>query len=285
MAFKKGLGKGLDSMIPQKISEDNKDFLELEISRIDPNLEQPRKKFDEDSLIELSESIRQYGIIQPIIVSVRGKRYEIIAGERRYRAAKLIGLSKIPAIIKEYTEREIYEISLIENIQRQDLSPIEEALAYQRLIDEFSLKQDDLADRVSKSRSSITNSLRLLKLDERVKEMLEDGRITVGHARAILGISDPERQYEIAIRVLDQNLTVRDIERLIKKEKENEDEGLAKKEVGHSAYKNLEDNLEMIFGSKVNIRQKKDGMGKIEISYHSVEELDRLTELFEALRR
>ena len=210
MAIKKGLGKGLDSMIPEKKTKaeikadaDNS-LVEVKISEIDPNIGQPRKKFDEDELLELAESIKIHGVIQPIIVTKRGKRYEIIAGERRWRASKLAGLTKIPAVIREYTDKEIMEVSLIENIQRQDLNPIEEAVAFKNLIDEYKMKQDDLAERVSKSRSAITNALRLLKLDDKVKAMLAEGLISTGHARALLAIEDKNKQQILATRIFDE---------------------------------------------------------------------------------
>ena len=196
MAMKKGLGKGLDSMIPEKKTKAelkevaDKSFIEVKISEIDPNIGQPRKSFNEDELLELAESIKIHGVIQPVILTKRGKRYELIAGERRWRAAKLAGLAKIPALVREYTDKEIMEVSLIENIQRQDLNPVEEAEAFKNLIDEYKMKQDDLAERVSKSRSAITNALRLLKLDEKVKAMLAEGLITTGHARALLAVEE-----------------------------------------------------------------------------------------------
>ena len=227
MAMKKGLGKGLDSMIPEKktkaeLSEAaDKSFLEIKISEIDPNMGQPRKRFDEDELLELSESIKIHGVIQPIILTKRGKRYEIIAGERRWRASKLAGLTKIPAVIREYTDKEIMEVSLIENIQRQDLNPVEEAEAFKNLIDEYKMKQDDLAERVSKSRSAITNALRLLKLDDRVKSMLAEGLISPGHARALLAVEDKNKQHNLATRIFDEKLSVRETEKLVKHILEN----------------------------------------------------------------
>lgn len=292
MAIKKGLGKGLDSMIPAKKEvikaeeREERPFTEVEISKIDPNIGQPRKKFDEDALQELADSIRQHGLIQPIILTKRGKRYEIIAGERRWRAAKLAGLDKIPAVIREYTDREIMEVSLIENIQREDLNPIEEAKAYQNLINEFSLKQDDLAERVSKSRSAITNSIRLLKLDERVQRMLEDGMISGGHARALLAIEDKEEQYHTAVTVFDGKFSVRDTEKLVKKRAydSKNDEKVDKKPVLKEAtYRNLEESLKTALGSKVRINTRKNGRGKIEIDYYSIDELDRITEMLSSL--
>ena len=188
----------------------------MKISMIEPNREQPRKKFDEDALQELSESIKQYGILQPLLVSDKKDYYEIVAGERRWRAAKMAGLKEVPVVVKEFSTQEIVEISLIENIQREDLNPVEEAMAYKRLIDEFHLKQDEIAERVSKSRTAVTNSMRLLKLDSRVQQMMVDEMISAGHARAILAISDSEQQYNVAMKVFDEKLSVRETEKLVK---------------------------------------------------------------------
>lgn len=291
MAIKKGLGKGLDSMIPKGSGQgslekeaEGRGLTEISLNRIDPNVGQPRKKFDEDELMELSDSIKLHGVIQPIILTKRGKRYEIIAGERRWRAAKLAGLTKIPAVVREYTEREIMEVSLIENIQRQDLNPIEEAKAYQRLISEYELKQDVLAERVSKSRSAIANTMRLLKLDERVQKMLEDSMISGGHARALLALDDTELQYTTAYKIFDEKLSVRDTEKLVKSLVQEPKE--KKKSVQKEAtYKNLEERLKRSLGSKVVIKNKKDGKGKIEIDYFSLEELERLTELLSSFEK
>ena len=228
---KSGLGKGLDSLIPKQSVEKKtvpakpetvvktvvkKEEIKLRISEVEPNREQPRKKFDEDALLELSESIKQYGVLQPLLVQKRDGYYEIIAGERRWRAAKMAGLKEVPVVIKDFTDQQIVEISLIENIQREDLNPIEEALAYKRLLTEFKLKQDEVAERVSKSRTAVTNSVRLLKLDPRVQQMVIDEMITTGHARALLSIEDKEQQYKIAMQVFDQKLSVRDVEKLMK---------------------------------------------------------------------
>ena len=196
-------------------AEPKKSEMLVKISKVEPNRTQPRKQFDEDALVELSESIKQFGILQPLLVSDKGDYYEIIAGERRWRAAKLAGLKEVPVIIKEFNDQQVVEISLIENIQREDLNPIEEAMAYKRLIDEFKLKQDNIAERVSKSRTAVTNSLRLLKLDDRVQQMLIDEMITAGHARALLGISDRELQIKIANKVFDEKLSVRETEKLV----------------------------------------------------------------------
>ena len=291
MAIKKGLGKGLDSMIPEKKTKaeikadaDNS-LVEVKISEIDPNIGQPRKKFDEDELLELAESIKIHGVIQPIIVTKRGKRYEIIAGERRWRASKLAGLTKIPAVIREYTDKEIMEVSLIENIQRQDLNPIEEAVAFKNLIDEYKMKQDDLAERVSKSRSAITNALRLLKLDDKVKAMLAEGLISTGHARALLAVADKSKQQILATRIFDEKLSVRETEKLVKQILENKESKKEKKSSEKLIYKKLEDSLKSIIGSKVSIKSNDNGKGKIEIDYYSIEELDRITELLSNIKK
>ena len=291
MVTKRGLGKGLDSMIPEKVDNTNNDVKNINVSRetligineIEPNKNQPRKNFDEDALHELSESIKQYGIIQPIVLQKREKYYEIIAGERRWRAARLAGLKKVPAIIKDYTQQEIVEIALIENIQREDLNPIEEALAYQRLINEFNLRQDDVAERVAKSRSAVTNSMRLLKLCNKVQQMLIDDYISSGHARALLGIEDEELQYIIATKVFDEKLSVRETEKLVKKVIENKEIKKAKVLDNEFLYKDLEEKIKTIVGTKVTINRKADNKGKIEIEYYSKEELDRLMDLFLAI--
>lgn len=291
MAMKKGLGKGLDSMIPEKKTKaemkeaQDKSLAEIKISEIDPNMGQPRKKFDEDELLELAESIKIHGVIQPIILTKRGKRYEIIAGERRWRASKLAGLVKIPAVIREYTDKEIMEVSLIENIQRQDLNPIEEALAFKNLIDEYKMKQDDLAERVSKSRSAITNALRLLKLDDKVKAMLAEGLISTGHARALLAVEDKNKQQILATKIFDEKLSVRETEKLVKQIPENKEPKKEEKSSEKLIYKKLEDSLKGIIGSKVSIKGRSNGKGKIEIDYYSIEELDRITELLSTIKK
>ena len=291
MAMKKGLGKGLDSMIPEKKTKaemkeaEDKSLIEVKISEIDPNMGQPRKKFDEDELLELAESIKIHGVIQPIILTKRGKRYEIIAGERRWRASKFAGLTKIPAVIREYTDKEIMEVSLIENIQRQDLNPIEEALAFKKLIDEYKMKQDDLAERVSKSRSTITNALRLLKLDDKVKAMLAEGLISTGHARALLTIEDKNKQQALAVKIFDEKLSVREAEKLVKQILENKESEKEVKPSEKLIYKKLEDSLKSIIGSKVSIKGRDNGKGKIEIDYYSIEELDRITELLSTIKK
>lgn len=287
----KGLGKGLDSMIPPvKGKTETKDNVSHEtligINEIEPNKLQPRKNFDEDALHELAESIKQYGIIQPLVVQKKGKFYEIIAGERRWRAARLAGLKKVPVIIKDYTEQEIVEISIIENIQREDLNPIEEALAYQRLIAEFHLKQDEVAERVSKSRTAVTNSMRLLKLSEKVQEMLIEDIISAGHARALIPIEDEDLQLNTAMKILDEHLSVRETEKLVKKllTKKEISKEKEKKEENDFIYRNLEEKMKSIIGTKVSIDRKTNGKGKISIEYYSNEELERITDLLMSVK-
>ncbi|BCN33016.1 ParB/RepB/Spo0J family partition protein [Anaeromicropila herbilytica] len=294
MVAKKGLGKGLDSMIPEKVNkvknEDNLDNVSretlIDISEIEPNMSQPRKNFDDDALLELSDSIKEFGIIQPLVIQKKEKNYEIIAGERRWRAAKLAGLKQVPCIVKNYTSQQIVEISLIENIQREDLNAIEEALAYQRLINEFNLKQDEVAERVSKSRAAVTNSIRLLKLDARIQQMLIDDMISTGHARTIIPIEDKEVQYSIAMKIFDENLSVRETEKLIKKIMEAPDDKIKKEnEIDDSlVYKDIEEKIKGIFGTKVSINKKNRNKGKIEIEYYSNDELERIIELFETIQ-
>lgn len=295
---KKGLGKGLDSMIPEKVGRTkNTEVVNMNdnvsretlinINDIEPNREQPRKHFDEDAIQELAESIKQYGIIQPLILQKKDKYYSIIAGERRWRAARVAGLKEVPAIIKDYTPQETMEIALIENIQREDLNPIEEALAYQNLIKEFNLKQDEVADRVSKSRVSVTNSMRLLKLDSRVQQMLIDSMISSGHARTLLPIEDPDTQYQIATSVFDEKLSVRETEKLIKnilKPAVEAKEEIAVTRAEKLVYRDLEERMKKIIGTKVNIKNKNNNNGKIEIEYYSSDELERIIELIEKIQ-
>ena len=245
---------------------------------MEPNREQPRKNFDEDALLELAESIKQFGLLQPILVQDRKDYYEIIAGERRWRAAKLAGLKEVPVIIKNLTEQEIVEIALIENIQREDLNPIEEALAYKKLLEEFNLKQDEVAERVSKSRTAVTNSMRLLKLSEEVQRMIIDEMITTGHARALLGVTDPEQQYLLAQRIFDEKLSVREIEKIVKNigkpAKEKKDKSID--ESLQIIYQDISEKLKVKLGTKVNVVPKENGSGKIEIEFYSHDELDRI---------
>ena len=294
----KGLGKGLDSMIPDIIKE-KKDQVEaakesnqetlIAINKIEPNKGQPRKAFNEDGLIDLAESIKQFGIIQPLIVQKKGEYYQIIAGERRWRAAKIAGLKKIPVIIKEYTPQEVMEIALIENIQREDLNPIEEALAYQKLIAEFKLKQDELAERISKSRAAIANSMQLLKLGEKVQQMVIEDMISSGHARALIAVEDMNQQYNLATYIFDQKLSVRETEKLVKKvldgeKKESKKDTFVFSEDELLAYNKIEEHMYNIIGSKVSIRKKQKNKGRIEIEYHSSEELERIVDLFDKLQ-
>lgn len=298
MAVKKaGLGKGLDSLITAKVTpakpvtvsdakvEKVSDGIFVEINKVEPNREQPRKNFDEDTLIELAESIKQFGILQPLIVQDKKGYYEIVAGERRWRAAKLAGLKEIPVIIKELSNQEMVEISLIENIQRENLNPIEEAMAYQRLIQEFELKQDEVAERVSKSRTAITNSMRLLKLDSRVQQMLIDDMISSGHGRTLLAIEDGEQQYTLATKIMDEKLSVRETEKLVKKILKNKDEMEKEKPaVPDNAaddiiYRDLEEKLKNVIGTKVSVNRKNNGKGKIEIEYYSQDELERIIDM------
>jgi len=252
----------------------------MKISMIEQNREQPRKKFDEDALQELSESIKQYGILQPLLVSDKKDYYEIVAGERRWRAAKMAGLKEVPVVVKEFSTQEIVEISLIENIQREDLNPVEEAMAYKRLIDEFHLKQDEIAERVSKSRTAVTNSMRLLKLDSRVQQMMVDEMISAGHARAILAISDPEQQYNAAMKVFDEKLSVRETEKLVKSIlTPTKKKPVVSNPTEDAIYESLEEKMKGITGTRVFIHRKKNNKGKIEIEYYSKDDLERI--LFE----
>lgn len=312
MAVKKGgLGKGLDTLIPSsspkkqakekvsekpeikekivekvvekviKVPEDTK----IKITEIEPNREQPRKAIDEDALLELAESIKQFGVLQPLLVQKKEDYYEIIAGERRWRAAKLAGLKEVPVIIKDFSEQEVLEISLIENIQRENLNPIEEAAAYKRLMEEFHLKQDEIAERVSKSRTAVTNSMRLLKLDERVQQMIVDEMISTGHARALLALESGDHQYTVAMKIFDEKLSVREIEKLVKEllnPKKKREEKFSQGAL--LAYQSLEEKMKSIIGTKVQIHPKDNKKGKIEIEYYSESELERIVELFESLR-
>lgn len=306
MAVRKGgLGKGLDSMIPdsganirkknpvssvadkakETESQDEKTVRMIKMSMVEPNREQPRKQFGEDALLELAESIKQFGVLQPLLVQKKGDYYEIIAGERRWRASKLAGIKEIPVIIKEFSQQQAVEISLIENIQREDLNPIEEAVAFKRLMEEFHLKQDEIAERVSKSRTSVTNSMRLLKLDDRVQRMLIDEMISTGHARALLAIEDAEAQVLAAGKVFDEKLSVRETEKLVKEilspvqpkpEKVTD-------EAQDLVYQSLEEKIKQIIGSKVAIHRKNNDKGKIEIEYYSKDELERIVEMLETI--
>ena len=298
---KKGLGKGLDSLIPdnksmksvtsEKTVESKEDAAAksgvqvMKINEVEPNRDQPRKNFDEDALLELSDSIKQFGVLQPLLVRKRKDYYEIIAGERRWRAAKLAGVKEVPVIEKEYTDQEILEIGLIENIQRENLNPIEEAIAYKRLLEEFNLKQDEVAERVSKSRTAVTHSMRLLKLSDKVQQMIIDDMISTGHARALLAIDDPELQYTLANKIFDEKLSVRETEKLVKEIK-NPKKPKEKKPVANSfIYQDLEEKMKSVFGTKVSIASKGKGKGKIEIEYYSDDELEHLFDMMMSIKR
>lgn len=300
---KGGLGKGLDSLITDKVnksasvrnsvgekSDKSIEGILVNLNKVEPNREQPRKNFDEDTLLELAESIKQFGVLQPLLVQDRKDYYEIIAGERRWRAAKLAGLKEIPVIVKDLSNQEVVEISLIENIQREDLNPIEEAFAYKRLLTEFHLKQDEVAERVSKSRTAVTNSMRLLKLNEKVQQMVIDDMISTGHARALLSIGDFEKQYATAQKIFDEKLSVRETEKLVKKiQKEKENTSVEKENRVDPKieiiYRDLEEKMKLILGTKVAINQKDDNKGKIEIEYYSADELDRIIDLMRTIHR
>ena len=290
MAAKKGLGKGLDTLIPKGVVINDEKHSPAEkakaakpdqfvkITKVEPNRNQPRKKFDEDALQELSDSIKLHGVLFPILVVNRGDYYEIVAGERRWRAAKMAGLKEVPVIIREYTDKEIAEISLIENIQRTDLNPIEEAMAYKSLIDEYELKQDELAERISKSRTAITNSMRLLKLADNVKDMIIEDLISAGHARALLSIEDPSEQYDLAQRVMDEKLSVRDIEKIVKARNKPKIQK-KKNEKQEALYHEIEDKLKASLGTKVTITPKGDKMGKVEIEFYTQDDLQKIMDL------
>lgn len=298
---KKGLGKGLDSLIPdnksiksvtpdksaeaKKEAEEKAGVQTMKINEVEPNRDQPRKNFDEDALLELSDSIKQFGVLQPLLVRKRKDYYEIIAGERRWRAAKLAGVKEVPVIVKEYTDQEILEIGLIENIQRENLNPIEEAIAFKRLLEEFNLKQDEVAERVSKSRTAVTNSMRLLKLSDKVQQMIIDDMISTGHARALLAIDDPELQYTLANKIFDEKLSVRETEKLVKEIK-NPKKPKEKKVMENAfIYQDLEEKMKGVFGTKVSIASKGKGKGKIEIEYYSDDELEHLFDMMMSIKR
>lgn len=295
MALKRGLGKGLDSLIPTNVMmesevkhatvstasspEEEKDgTLMVKLSKVEPNREQPRKNFEEDSLQELAESLKQFGMLQPILVQNRGDYYEIIAGERRWRAAKIAGLKEVPVIVRELTDQEIVEISLIENIQREDLNPIEEAQAYKRLLTEFHLKQDEVAERVSKSRTAVTNSMRLLKLCDEVQKMVVDDMISTGHARALISIEDPEEQYLIAQKIFDEKLSVREVEKLVKDLHKPPKPPKEENKTLQAIYQEISERLKQSLSTKVSVSAKQNGAGKIEIEFYNHEDLERLLE-------
>ena len=303
MAPKRGLGRGLSNLIPTddtiedvstKTSKQTKASTTaktevikkveqtLNINRIEPNKNQPRKEFNEDALHELAESIKQFGVIEPLVVVKRKGYYELIAGERRWRAARLAGLKEVPVVIKDYDDQQIVEIALIENIQREDLNPIEEAHAYERLIEEFHLTQDEVAERVSKSRTTVTNALRLLKLTDKVQQMLIDDMLSTGHVRALITITDPQLQYETAMYIFDKKLSVRETESYVKKllNKKPKEKSSEKEDPELSfLYKAIENRLKESLGTKTTIKAKTRESGKIEIEYYSQEDLERITQL------
>ena len=305
MAMKKGLGRGLDMLIPKEekkeaVQEEKKEASRKEpekkseydmmvpINQIEPNRNQPRKQFDEDAIEELADSIKQFGVIQPLIVKKRDNYYEIIAGERRWRASKKAGIKKVPVIVKDYDEKEILKISLIENLQREDLNPIEEALAYQQLKSEYGLKQDEIATSISKSRTAITNTMRLLKLDERVQKMVMDNLITSGHGRTLIPIENKEVQYQTAVKIMDEGLSVREAERIVKKmledKKQNKEEASLEQQEEQRYLSFFEGKMKDILGSKVTIKNKKNQKGKIEIEYYSKDELERIIDLIQSIQ-
>ena len=300
VAKKSGLGKGLDALIPagnkkavvKKDSEpviiekivEKKGVETLKITEVEPNREQPRKNFNEDALLELADSIKQYGVIQPLIVQKKADHYEIIAGERRWRAAKMAGVKEIPVIIKDYTDQQVMEISLIENIQREDLNPIEEAMAYKNLMEEFHLKQDEIAEKVSKSRTAVTNSMRLLKLDKRVQQMMIDDMISAGHSRTLITIEDPDAQYNIATKIFDEKLSERETEKLVKLLQKPEVKKEKVEKVNSFIYKDIEEKMKAILGTKVTVDHKSNNKGKISIEYYSNEELERILYLLESIK-
>ncbi len=294
MVPKRGLGKGLDALIPNSVDakepkqdpqKAQKPDTIVDINDIEPNRNQPRKNFDDDSLIELSESIKQHGLIQPILVVNRGTFYEIVAGERRWRASKLAGLKEVPVIIRDFTEQQIVEIALIENLQREDLNPIEEALAYKRLMTDFNLKQDEVAERVSKNRTTIANSVRLLKLSENVQQMIIDKELTEGHARAILSVEDHDKQYQIALKVYNDKMSVRDVEKYIRDLNKPEKPPKTVNESLKAIYEKLEEDLKQKLGTKVSIISKnEDGAGKLEIEFYDHDDLERITDLLKEIK-
>lgn len=286
--MKKGLGKGLGALIPQAESAKKKNdaqaaseggVTELDITKIEPNKDQPRKNFNEDALEELADSIKEKGLLQPITVAPLGDHYMIVMGERRWRAARKAGLKKVPAVIrKDLSEQDIAEISLIENIQREDLNPIEEALAYKKLLEDYHLKQDDVAERVSKSRTAVTNSMRLLKLTDTVQQMIIDDKISTGHARALITIEDPELQKELAERIFDERMSVRDIEKEVKKimGPKKIRKALEKNEGLDAVYRDLEEKLKQAIGTKVAIDGKGDGSGRVNIEFYTNDDLEKI---------
>ena len=303
---KKGLGKGLGAIFGEDVIKESEEDIAkakaaavdkgeemtsermVKLALIEPNKDQPRKDFNEEQLRELADSIKRYGVLQPLLVQKKGNFYEIIAGERRWRAAKMAGLKEIPVVLREYTKQEGMEIALIENVQREDLNPIEEALAYQQLVKEFHLTQEEIAERVAKNRATITNSMRLLKLDERVQQMVIDEMLSTGHARAILGITDKDKQYDFAQRVFDEKLSVRDVEKEVKRlQNEKDSDKVKEPKIDprlEAIYAELQEQMKKTLGTKVTIVPKDNKKGRVEIEYYSQDELDRIVGLFQSIR-
>lgn len=290
---KRGLGRGLNALIntgtdaeSKENAKENNEYKEVfvNISLVEPNRNQPRKEFDKDALSELANSIKQYGILQPIIVQKNKDMYEIIAGERRWRAAKEAGLTEVPVIIRDYDKQKIMEISIIENIQRENLNPIEEAMAYQSLMEEYGLKHEELAERVSKNRSTITNSMRLLKLSDNIQQMIIDGKISAGHAKVLLSVENTSEQEKIAQELISKSLSVRELEKLVKQYIKPRKKKKSKDDKDYSLfYKEYEDRLKDILGTKVQINTKDKNKGRIEIDYYSAAELERIVELLNTI--
>ena len=296
-APKKGLGSkglGLEALLNNKMTELNEKTVEtgvfeVDIDKVEPNKNQPRKRFEETALEELAESIKEHGVLQPIILKKIDSGYEIIAGERRWRASKIAGMKKIPAIVKKIDELKAFETALVENLQREGLNPMEEAKSYKRLIEEFSLSQEEAGKKVGKSRSVVANAMRLLNLDEWVQNFVSENKLTNGHGRALLGITDKDVQFELAEKIIEEELSVRETESLVKKISENKNKKFSEKEESQSKkfktdnYKYIENDLKSIFGTKVKLSNKKN-KGKIEIEYYSDEDLDRLISLIKGIK-
>ena len=306
MAKKTGLGRGLGAIFgedvvdnsgaereggnvsretsPGEKEEAGKEYM-VRLSLIEPNRTQPRKDFNPELIGELADSIKKYGVLQPLLVQKNGENYEIIAGERRWRAAQEAGLKEVPVVIKEYTRQQAMEIALIENVQREDLNPIEEAQAYQQLMQEFELTQEEIAERVSRSRTAITNCMRLLKLDKRVQDMLIQGQLSSGHARALLALENGDSQYQIALKIVDQRLSVREVEKLVKLLGKPKKEEKPKEEDRDLSFifEDLEERMKQVMGTKVIINKKDRNNGRIEIEYYSEAELERIVELIESI--
>ncbi|MBR1671235.1 MAG: ParB/RepB/Spo0J family partition protein [Butyrivibrio sp.] len=291
---KRGLGKGLDAMIPAKVSSPKKaaaaqavseektpvegQVTIVNITKVEPNRNQPRKTFDEDKLLELADSIKQHGILEPLTVVDRGDHYEIVGGERRWRAAKKLDLKEVPVIIRNLTEQQIAEIALIDNLQREDINPIEESLAFKRLIDEFDYTQDQVAEKMSKSRVYITNSLRLLKLTESVRQMIIDGQITSGHGRSLISVDDPEEQFQLAQKIFDEKMSVRETEKMVKNlgktgKKKSSSKGNSSVD---AVYRDESEKCKQALGTKVEITSKGDGVGVIEIEFYNNDDLEKI---------